>query len=206
MGFILFFCIPFGLFMGGWAMWGMVGQSTITVWDSVGFFFGGVLLFALFGGYIYFWWRVSKPDRDRSRTYKKTQQILSNQLASGEYDYIRVDLQNCHASCHRSDGSSRPFSFSEYGYQNVNCSSVLSILRNLEYRLDGYLSVQYKDYAVYDPSVTVTHGTMPGGSDGYYVNVGSYDTGHMPTYAYLYLGEMARQKRSEGKKKGSIFK
>lgn len=98
------------------------------------------------------------------------------------------------------------FSFSEYGYQNVNCSSVLSILRNLEYRLDGYLSVQYKDYAVYDPSVTVTHGTMPGGSDGYYVNVGSYDTGHMPTYAYLYLGEMARQKRSEGKKKGSIFK
>lgn len=206
MNFILFFVIPVGLFMGGLAMWAMIGQPTITALGSIGFLLGGVLLFVLLGGYIYFLWRIGKPDRDRARTYDRTQQVLSYRLGSGDYDYIRVDLQNCRAVCHRPDGSTSPFSFSEYGYHNVDYSSVLSILRNLEYRLDGYLSVQTKDYAVYDPSVTVTHGTIPGGGDGYYVNVGSYDTGTMPTYAYLYLGEMARQKRREAKKKNSIFR
>ena len=205
MNFILFFVIPVGLFMGGLGMWAMM-ESQMTLLPFLGFFFGGILVFALLGGYIYSLWRLGKPNRDRAASYEKTQQILSYRVGSGEYDYIYVNLQNCRASCHRPDGSTSPFSFSEYGYHNVDCSSVLSILRNLEYRLDGYLSVQYKDYAVYDPSVTVTHGTMPGGGDGYYVNVGSYDTGSMPTCAYLYLGEMARQKRREAKKKNSIFR
>lgn len=205
MGFILYFCIPVGLFMGGLGMWAMM-ESQMTLLPFLGFFFGGILVFALLGGYIYFLWRLGKPNRDITESYEKTQRILSYRIGSGEYDYIYVNLQNCRASCHRSDGSSSPFSFSEYGYQNVNSSSVLGILRNLEYKLDGYLTVQYEDFTTYDPSITVTHGTMPGGGDGYYVNVGSYDTVSMPTYAYLYLGEMARQKRSEDKKRGSIFK
>lgn len=205
MAFILFFCIPVGLFIGGLAMLGSVGQSTVTTLGSIGYLVGGILFFLLLGGYIYFWWKVSQPDRNKNMAYKRTQQILTYRINSGEYDYISVNLKNCCAVCHRLDGSTSPFSFSEYGYHNVNSSSVLSILRNLEYKLDGYLSVQYEDYAVYDPSITVTHGTMPSGSDGYYVNVGGYDTGRAPTYAYLYLGEAARQKCRENKKKNSIF-
>lgn len=205
MAFILLFCIPVGLFLGGWAMLAMVGQPTVTTLGSIGYLVGGILFFLLLGGYIYFWWRVSQPDRERNKAYERTQQVLAYRINTGEYDYIYVNLRNCHAVCHRLDGSTSPFSFSEYGYHNVNSSSVLSILRNLEYKLDGYLSVQSEEYAVYDPSITVTHGTMPGGSDGYYVNVGGYDTGHMPTYAYLYLGETARQIRRENKKNNSIF-
>lgn len=165
-----------------------------------------IFLIVLPAGYGLFLWWLKKPTRERAESYEKTQRILSYRIGSGEYDYIYVNLQNCRASCHRPDGSSSPFSFSEYGYQTVNSSSVLGILRNLEYRLDGYLTVQYKDFTTYDPSITVTHGTMPGGGDGYYVNVGSYDTVSIPTYAYLYLGEMARQKRREDKKRDSIFK
>lgn len=165
-----------------------------------------IFLIVLPASYGLFLWWLKKPTRERAESYEKTQRILSYRIGSGEYDYIYVNLQNCRASCHRPDGSSSPFSFSEYGYQTVNSSSVLGILRNLEYRLDGYLTVQYKDFTTYDPSITVTHGTMPGGGDGYYVNVGSYDTVSIPTYAYLYLGEMARQKRREDKKRDSIFK
>lgn len=180
------------------------GLSSIRTLTDI--FVAFIFLIVLLAGYGLFLWWLKRPTRERVESYEKTQRILSYRIGSGEYDYIYVNLQNCRASCHRSDGSSSPFSFSEYGYQNVNSSSVLGILRNLEYRLDGYLTVQYKDFTTYDPSITVTHGTMPGGGDGYYVNVGSYDTVSIPTYAYLYLGETARQKRREDKKRDSIFK
>lgn len=70
----------------------------------------------------------------------------------------------------------------------------------------GILVTQHEDRGFYNPSVTVTHASMPKGSDGYYVSFSDADTVSMPTCAYLYLGEMARQKRREDKKKNSIFR
>lgn len=207
MAFILYFCIPVGLFIGGLAMLGTVGQPMVTTLESVGFFFGGVLFFALLGGYIYFLWRTRQPHRESVRKYNDMKETLSNRMGSGEYDYIYVDMKNYSAYCYRPDGSFRELSFREYGYRDVSDSgSLMYVLKDLERRLDGYLVTQHEDRGFYNPSVTVTHASMPKGSDGYYVSFSDADTVSMPTCAYLYLGEMARQKRREDKKKNSIFR
>lgn len=139
MAFILYFCIPVGLFIGGLAMLGTVGQPMVTTLESVGFFFGGVLFFALLGGYIYFLWRTHQPHRESVRKYNDMKETLSNRMGSGEYDYIYVDMKNYSAYCYRPDGSFRELSFREYGYRDVSDSgSLMYVLKDLERRLDGY--------------------------------------------------------------------
>lgn len=191
---------PFALLILGMHLITVMFEAPASALETVGYLCGGLLCFVLLAGYIYAIWRVHRADRNRNAGYEATVNILSNRANSGEFTHIYVNLKTCSAYLCRADGSQKPFSFYEYGYNDVNSSSILGILRNLEYKLDGFLSVQYEDYAVYDPSITVTHGTIPGGGDGYYVNVGGYDTGSMPTCAYLYLGDVARQKRNEAKR------
>lgn len=197
---IAFIVIPLTLFWVGLYMFACAMQTSMTVSSVLLYSLGGVICFLLLVGYIYFLWRLGRDDRERKRKHDLTETILSYRANSGEFDYIYVDLNTCRAYCCRPDGSNSPFSFSEYGYREVNSSSILGILRNLEYKLDGFLVVQSKEFAVYDPSIKITHGTMPGGGDGYYVDMGGYETGNMPTCAYLYLGETARQKRAAAKR------
>lgn len=126
-----------------------------------------------------------------------------NYAGSGGYSCIRVDFNRnmvYSAVCYNPDGSSSTFSFNRYGYDGVSQDEAMRILRDLDYRLNGYLVVGHKEIGGYDSSVSVTSGIMPGGGEGYYVNIGNYGTANIPTYACLYLGETARQKRLENKK------
>ena len=126
-----------------------------------------------------------------------------NHVGSGCYSYIRVDFNSnpiYYATCYKSDGSSSKYSFNQYGHNGVSQSEALKMLRDLDYRLNGYLKINYTEIGGYDSSITVTPGAMPGGGDGYYISVGDCGTSNVPTCAFLYLGETARQKRLENKK------
>ena len=87
------------------------------------------------------------------------------------------------------------FNFMNHGYERVDERKMLEILQNLEKLTGGYLKVYKKEIGGYDPSITITHGTMPGGSDGYYVSTGGYDTSIINESAYVILGNEAERWR-----------
>lgn len=85
------------------------------------------------------------------------------------------------------------FNFYRHGYADLGHDQILSILRTLENRLNGYLQIYYEEIGGYDPTISVTHGITPGGGDGYYISSKGY--GNIERAAYLYLGENARKRR-----------
>lgn len=87
------------------------------------------------------------------------------------------------------------FNFYRHGYADLGRDQILSILRTLENRLNGYLKIHYEEISGYDPTISVTHGTTPGGGDGYYISSKGYGTSSIERAAYLYLGENARKHR-----------
>ena len=159
MGFILYFCIPFGLLSGGLAMLGTVGQPTVTTLGSVGFFFGGVLCFALLGGYIYFLWRVNHPGQGRvSKKKQENFDSLIDELCryarSDDYVSIYAELppDTIHYSgtmnsydCIHLKSSKRgfpdTFSFEQYGYAPIARERMPAVFNALRDRLDGRIVV-----------------------------------------------------------------
>lgn len=87
------------------------------------------------------------------------------------------------------------FNFYRHGYADLGHDQILSILRTLENRLNGYLQIYYEEIGGYDPTISVTHGITPGGGDGYYISSKGYGTANIERAAYLYLGENARKRR-----------
>lgn len=180
-------------------------RSPETVAD---FIFLIVTLFVLPIGYGYFLYRLKKPDIDRKKNYNDLIERLCNFAHSDNYICIGVEFNrgtsnNYTGLYYYLSHGGQWYYFNQNGFANLNQEQILGVLRTLERRLDGYLKIYYEDYAVYCPSATITHGTMPGGSDGYYVNTSSYETGRTETYAYLYLGETAKKRRLEDKNKKS---
>ena len=159
MAFILLFCIPVGLFLGGLAMLSMIGQPAITTIGSVGFFFGGVLLFALLGGYIYFLWRGSHPGQGRvSKKKQENFDSLIDELCryarSDDYVSIYAELPPDtvhysgtmnHYDCIRFKSSKKgfpdTFSFEQYGYAPIARERMPAVFNALRDRLDGRIVV-----------------------------------------------------------------
>ncbi len=159
MGFILYFCIPFGFFMGGLAMLGMIGQPAITTLGSAGFFFGGVLLFALLGGYIYFLWRVNHPGQERvSEKKQENFDSLVDELCryarSDDYVSIYAELppdtihysgtMNYYDCIHfksSKKGFPDTFLFEQYGYAPIARERMPAVFNALRDRLDGRIVV-----------------------------------------------------------------
>ena len=79
------------------------------------------------------------------------------------------------------------FNFYRHGYADLGHDQILSILRTLENRLNGYLQIYYEEIGGYDPTISVTH--------GYYISSKGYGTANIERAAYLYLGENARKRR-----------
>ena len=159
MGFILYFCIPFGLFVGGLAMLGMIGQPATTTLGSAGFCFGGVLLFALLGGYIYFLWRVNHPGQERvSEKKQENFDSLIDELCryahSDGYVSIYAELppdtihysgtMNYYDCIHfksSKKGFPDTFSFEQYGYAPIARERMPAVFNALRDRLDGCIVV-----------------------------------------------------------------
>lgn len=159
MGFILYFCIPFGLLVGGLAMLGMIGQPAITTLGSVGFFLGGVLFFALLGGYIYFLWRVNHPGQERvSEKKQENFDSLIDELCryarSDDYVSIYAELppdtihysgtMNYYDCIHfksSKKGFPDTFSFEQYGYAPIARERMPAVFNALRDRLDGRIVV-----------------------------------------------------------------
>jgi len=168
-------------------------------------FYLALALFFLFLAILFAYTLVKDiiPQKKEAERSMSLTDSFCNYAGSGGYSCIRVDFSRnmvYSAVCYNPDGSSSIFSFNRYGYNGVSKDEAMRMLRDLDYRLDGYLVVGQKEIGGYDSSVSVTPGIMPGGGEGYYVNIGNYDTTTIPTYACLYLGETARQKRLENKK------
>lgn len=152
-------------------------------------------------GYGYFLWRRIQPELER----KKNNEALMNDLYNFAMsdDYIWVGLQfngisTLYNGLWFKSASREPcdcFNFAGHGYECVDERKMLEILQNLENRTGGYLKIYKKEIGGYDPSITVTRGTMPGGSDGYYVSAGGYDTSIINESAYVILGDEAERYR-----------
>lgn len=159
MAFILFFCIPVGLFIGGLAMLGSVGQSTVTTLGSIGYLVGGILFFLLLGGYIYFLWRVNHPGQVRvSKKKQENFDSLVDELCryarSDDYVSIYAELppDTIHYSgtlnyydCIHFKSSKRgfpeEFSFEQYGYAPIARERMPAVFNALRDRLDGRIVV-----------------------------------------------------------------
>lgn len=159
MAFILFFCIPVGLFLGGLAMLGTVGQPTVTTLGSVGFFFGGVLFFVLLGGYIYFLWRVNHPGQGRvSKKKQENFDSLIDELCkyarSDDYVSIYAELPpdalrssgamnyyDCIYFKSSNKGFPATFSFEQYGYSPIKRERMPAVFNALCDRLNGRIVI-----------------------------------------------------------------
>lgn len=197
-------------------LWYSFGKAALnrppeSIADFVTVFVVVILIPVIYGYIVY---RIKKPDWDRKKNRALLIADISKLAESDDYTclYVKFDQWNSTYPAiyysHKTRSTCDCYSFQKHGYANLSESEILSIMRSLESRLDGYLKIAYKEIGGYDPSVTVTHGTMPGGGDGYYVNVGGYDTANIPVAAYLYIGENAKKQRqfdkNSAKKKSSL--
>ena len=159
MAFILYFCIPVGLFIGGLAMLGSVGQPTVTTLGSIGYLVGGILFFLLLGGYIYFLWRVNHPGQ--ARVSKKKQENFDSLIdelcryaRSDDYVSIYAELpsdtihysgtMNYYDCIHfksSKKGFPDTFSFEQYGYAPIARERMPAVFNALRDRLDGCIVV-----------------------------------------------------------------
>lgn len=173
-------------------------RSPETVAD---FIFLIVTLFVLPIGYGYFLYRLKKPDIDRRANMNALLTDLYNFAQSDDYIWVGLDFDRFNSTYNGLWFKSKHkeycdcFNFNDHGYERVDEQKMLEILRKLEKRTGGYLTISTEEIGGYDPSVTVTHGTMPGGGDGYYVNVGGYDTAKINKSAYVILGDEAERWR-----------
>lgn len=158
MAFILFFCIPIGLFLGGLAMLGTVGQPTVTTLGSIGYLVGGILFFLLLGGYIYFLWRVNHPGHGRvSKKKQENFDSLIDELCryarSDDYVSIYAELPSdalyysgtmnydCIYFKSSNNGFPATFSFEQYGYAPIARERMPAVFNALRDRLDGRIVV-----------------------------------------------------------------
>lgn len=159
MAFILYLCIPVGLFIGGLAMLGTVGQPTVTTMGSIGYLVGGILFFLLLGGYIYFLWRANHPGQVRvSKKKQENFDSLVDELCryarSDDYVSIYAELppDTIHYSgtlnyydCIHFKSSKRgfpeEFSFEQYGYAPIARERMPAVFNALRDRLDGCIVV-----------------------------------------------------------------
>lgn len=169
------------------------------------FIFIIVTLFVLPIGYGFFLYRLKKPDIDRRVNMESLLTDLCDFAQSDDYIWVGLEFGRLDSIYNGLWFKSRHkkycdcFNFNDHGYEYVDEQRMLEILRKLEKRTGGYLTISTKEIGGYDPSVTVTHGTMPGGGDGYYVNVGGYDTAKINTSAYVILGDEAVRWRKAAK-------
>ena len=199
MNFLLYVAIP-GFILLWW--YGAIKALTQRAPETIGDF---VFLFVVFIvapiGYGYFLWRRAQPELERQRNNESLMNDLYNFAMSD--DYISVGLQfdrinSLYNGLWFKSASREPcdcFNFMNNGYERVNERKMLEILQNLEKLTGGYLKVYKKEIGGYDPSITITHGTMPGGGDGYYVSTGGYDTSIINESAYVILGNEAERWR-----------
>lgn len=166
------------------------------------FIFIFVVLIVMPVGYAYLVWRRIKPIRDKKINNESLLRDLYNFAMKDDYIWVGLDFNKRYASLYnglwfksRNKKDCDFFNFNEHGYVSVDTDKMIDILRQLEHRTGGYLKITNKEIGGYSPSVSVTHGTMPGGGDGYYVNVGGYDSAIIPQSAYVILGDEAERWR-----------
>lgn len=159
--------------------------------------------------YGYFLWRRAKPTLDSWANYDCLLHDLINFIQQDD-DYIWVGLEFSKTPCGLYNSlwfkdkyitDYNCFNFNTHGYDSVSEQQMLRILRDLEGRTGGYLKIYTGELGGYTPSVTVTPGIMPGGGEGYYVNVGDYDTCTYVKSAYLILGDEAEKYRQADRNK-----
>lgn len=152
--FIAYFCIPVGLFLGGWAMLAMIGQSTVTTLGSIGYLVGGVLFFLLFGGYIYFLWRTSahgknRPSMQQQENFNSLIDELCKYARSDNYVsiYVELPLHSPYYDCINfkaaGKGFSEKFSFEQHGYAMVRKERMPAVSNALKNRLDGRIVINH---------------------------------------------------------------
>lgn len=152
-------------------------------------------------GYGYFLWRRAQPELERQRNNESLMNDLYNFAMSDDYIWVGLQFDRINSLYNGlwfKSASREPcdcFNFMNNGYERVNERKMLEILQNLEKLTGGYLKVYKKGIGGYDPSITITHGTMPGGGDGYYVSTGGYDTSIINESAYVILGNEAERWR-----------
>lgn len=199
MNFLLYVAIP-GFILLWW--YGAIKALTQMAPETIGDF---VFLFVVFIvapiGYGYFLWRRAQPELERQRNNESLMNDLYNFAMSDDYIWVGLQFDRINSLYNGlwfKSASREPcdcFNFMNNGYERVNERKMLEILQNLEKLTGGYLKVYKKEIGGYDPSITITHGTMPGGGDGYYVSTGGYDTSIINESAYVILGNEAERWR-----------
>ena len=200
---IILFIIPCALFMGGLGLLGEATSNAKKIMDTssiIPYVLGGIGCWILLIGYIYFLYRLIKPDRDKTKNRKKLLDELCEFACSDNYICISIKFDRMptegYSGLYYSLGHGGAwFNFYRHGYADLGRDQILSILRTLESKLNGYLKIHYEEIGGYDPTISVTHGTTPGGGDGYYISSKGYGTANIERAAYLYLGENARKQR-----------
>lgn len=192
--------IPFALFLGGLGLLGEAvsnAKKLIGISSIIPYALGGIGCWVLLVIYIYL---LVGADMAKA----KNRQKLLDELCEFAYsdNYICISIRFDHMPTEGYSGlyyslgrGGAWFNFYRHGYANLGHDQVLSILRTLENRLDGYLQIYYEEVGGCDPTISVTHGTTPGGGDGYYIHSRGYGTANIERAAYLYLGENARKRR-----------
>lgn len=192
--------IPFALFLGGL---GLLGEATSNAQKLMGissvipYVLGGIGCWVLLVIYIY---SLARPDIAKTKNRKKLLDELCEFALSDNYICISIRFDRMptegYSGLYYSLGRGGAwFNFYRHGYADLGHDQILSILRTLENRLNGYLQIYYEEIGGYDPTISVTHGTTPGGGDGYYISSKGYGTANIERAAYLYLGENARKRR-----------
>lgn len=191
------------LLSGGFGGIGMAlsnASNGMSISSIVAYALGGIACWGILAGGIYFAIKSMQPHWEQAKNRDNLLDDLYNYAYSDDYICICIEfnrgLTATYSALYYSLGHGGSwYNFNQHGYSGTNYSQILDFLRTLERRLNGYLKIHYEEICGYDPSITVTHGTMPGGGDGYYVSTGGYDTANVPRAAYLYLGENAKKHR-----------
>ena len=195
--------IPFALFLGGLGLFGEAtsnAQKLMGISSVIPYALGGIGCWVLLVIYIYLLVRAYQPDRAKTENRKKLLDELCEFARSDNYICISIRFDRMptegYSGLYYSLGRGGAwFNFYRHGYADLGHDQILSILRTLENRLNGYLQIYYEEIGGYDPTISVTHGTTPGGGDGYYISSKGYGTANIERAAYLYLGENARKRR-----------
>lgn len=203
--------IPFALFLGGL---GLLGEATSNAQNLMGissvipYVLGGIGCWVLLVIYIYL---LVEPDITKTKNRKKLLDELCEFARSDNYICISIRFDRMptegYSGLYYSLGRGGAwFNFYRHGYVNLGQDQILSILRALESRLNGYLKIYYEEVGGYDPTISVTHGITPGGGDGYYISSKGYGTANIARAAYLFLGENARKRRQEDRDRAAKSK
>lgn len=203
--------IPFALFVGGLWLLGEAAsnaQGLMGISSVIPYVLGGIGCWVLLVIYIYL---LVSPDIAKTKNRKKLLDELCEFARSDNYICISIRFDRMptegYSGLYYSLGRGGAwFNFYRHGYVNLGQDQILSILRALESRLNGYLKIYYEEVGGYDPTISVTHGITPGGGDGYYISSKGYGTANIARAAYLFLGENARKRRQEDRDRAAKSK